>query len=114
MCCILRQTRHQPNSVTARLCATHLLAVDAWRAASPALEGTLKRGGARQAQLVGHFLRSTRAQYVLTTPITHNLEVFEPAEITLVTSKKPRESRWAPPIAVAKRRGVPELRPIAA
>jgi hypothetical protein len=51
---------------------------------------------------------------VLTTPITHNLEVFEPAEITLVTSKKPRESRWAPPIAVAKRRGVPELRPIAA
>jgi len=68
----------------------------------------------RNIQLVGHFLRSTRAQYVLTTPITHNLEVFEPAEITLVTSKKPRESRWAPPIAVAKRRGVPELRPIAA
>lgn len=61
----------------------------------------------RNIQLVGHFLRSTQAQYVLTTPITHNLEVFEPAEITLVTSKKPRESRWAPPIAVAKRRGVP-------
>jgi hypothetical protein len=56
-------------------------------------------------QLVGHFLRSTRAQYVLTTPITHNLEVFEPAEITLITSKKPRKSRWAPPIAVVKRRG---------
>ncbi|MBF5005023.1 ATP-binding protein [Diaphorobacter caeni] len=63
----------------------------------------------RNIQLVGHFLRSTRAQYVLTTPITHNLEVFEPAEITLVTSKKPKGSRWAPPIAVAKRRGVPEL-----
>lgn len=61
----------------------------------------------RNIQLVGHFLRSTQAQYVLTTPITHNLEVFEPAEITLVTSKKPRDSRWAPPIAVAKRRGVP-------
>jgi hypothetical protein len=42
---------------------------------------------------------------VLTTPITHNLEVFEPAEITLITSKKPRKSRWAPPIAVVKRRG---------
>lgn len=63
----------------------------------------------RNIQLVGHFLRSTRAQYVLTTPITHNLEVFEPAEITLVTSKKPKGGRWAPPIAVAKRRGVPEL-----
>lgn len=61
----------------------------------------------RNIQLVGHFLRSTQAQYVLTTPITHNLEVFEPAEITLVTSKKPRDSRWAPPIAVAKRRGNP-------
>lgn len=61
----------------------------------------------RNIQLVGHFLRSTQAQYVLTTPITHNLEVFEPAEITLVTSKKPRDSRWAPPIAVAKRRGAP-------
>jgi chromosome segregation ATPase len=63
----------------------------------------------RNIQLVGHFLRSTQAQYVLTTPITHNLEVFEPAEITLVTGKKPRDSRWAPPIAVAKRRGKPEL-----
>lgn len=61
----------------------------------------------RNIQLVGHFLRSTRAQYVLTTPITHNLEVFEPAEITLVTSKKPAGARWAPPIAVAKRRGAP-------
>ena len=63
----------------------------------------------RNIQLVGHFLRSTQAQYVLTTPITHNLEVFEPAEITLVTSKKSRESRWAPPIAVAKRRGKPGM-----
>jgi chromosome segregation ATPase len=60
----------------------------------------------RNIQLVGHFLRSTQAQYVLTTPITHNLEVFEPAEITLITSKKPKNAKWAPPIAVAKRRGV--------
>ncbi|MFC0399428.1 ATP-binding protein [Paraburkholderia rhizosphaerae] len=58
----------------------------------------------RNIQLVGHFLKSTRAQYVLTTPITHNVEVFEPADITLVTSKKPRESRWAPPIGVLQRR----------
>ncbi|MGN6826750.1 ATP-binding protein [Paucibacter sp. M5-1] len=58
----------------------------------------------RNIQLVGHFLRSTRAQYLLTTPITHNVEVFEPSEITLVTSKKPRGERWAPPIAVITRR----------
>ena len=48
--------------------------------------------------------KSTRAQYVLTTPITHNVEVFEPADITLVTSKKPRDARWAPPIGVLQRR----------
>ncbi len=58
----------------------------------------------RNIQLVGHFLRSTRAQYLLTTPITHNVEVFEPSEITLVTSKKVRGERWAPPIAVLARR----------
>ena len=61
----------------------------------------------RNIQLVGHFLRSTRAQYLLTTPITHNIEVFEPAAITLVTSKKARGERWAPPIAVLQRRGTP-------
>ncbi len=58
----------------------------------------------RNIQLVGHFLKSTRAQYVLTTPITHNVEVFEPADITLVTSKKQRDARWAPPIGVLQRR----------
>jgi len=67
----------------------------------------------RNIQLVGHFLRSTRAQYLLTTPITHNVEVFEPAEITLVTSKKPRGERWAPPIAVVQRRGAPGLAAVA-
>ena len=58
----------------------------------------------RNIQLVGHFLRSTRAQYVLNTPITHNVEVFEPADITLVTSKKAKGARWAPPIGVLQRR----------
>jgi chromosome segregation ATPase len=61
----------------------------------------------RNIQLVGHFLRSTRAQYLLTTPITHNVEVFEPSEITLVTSKKGRGERWAPPIGVLQRRTAP-------
>jgi chromosome segregation ATPase len=60
----------------------------------------------RNIQLVGHFLKSTRAQYVLTTPITHNVEVFEPADVTLVTSKKPPGARWAPPIGVLQRRPV--------
>ncbi len=63
----------------------------------------------RNIQLVGHFLRSTRAQYVLTTPITHNVEVFEPADVTLVTSKKPKGARWAPPIGVLQRRVAPEV-----
>ncbi|WP_232073601.1 MULTISPECIES: ATP-binding protein [unclassified Variovorax] len=58
----------------------------------------------RNIQLVSHFLRSTRAQYLLTTPITHNVEVFEPAEIMLVTSTKVAGERWAPPIAVVQRR----------
>lgn len=63
----------------------------------------------RNIQLVGHFLRSTRAQYVLTTPITHNVEVFEPADVTLVTSKKPKGARWAPPIGVLQRRPPADL-----
>ena len=58
----------------------------------------------RNIQIVGHFLKSTRAQYVLTTPITHNVEVFEPADITLVTAKKLKGERWAPPIGVLQRR----------
>jgi len=58
----------------------------------------------RNIQLVGHFLRSTRAQYVLTTPITHNVEVFEPADVTLVTAKKLKGARWAPPIGVLQKR----------
>ena len=65
----------------------------------------------RNIQLVGHFLRSTRAQYVLTTPITHNVEVFEPADVTLVTAKKPKGARWAPPIGVLQRRIPTEFTP---
>ncbi|MBH9553074.1 ATP-binding protein [Inhella gelatinilytica] len=63
----------------------------------------------RNIQLVGHFLKSTRAQYLLTTPITHNVEVFEPSDITLVTSKKTRGERWAPPIGVIQRRRENEI-----
>lgn len=52
---------------------------------------------------VGSFLRATRAQYLITTPVTHNANVFEPAQLTLVTRKKPPAQQWAPPIGVMLR-----------
>ncbi|HVK51559.1 MAG TPA: AAA family ATPase, partial [Pseudoxanthomonas sp.] len=52
---------------------------------------------------VGRFLRSTDAQYILTTPITHNVNVFEPSDLVLATSKRRPNSSWAEPVAVLKR-----------
>lgn len=52
---------------------------------------------------VGRFLRSTDAQYILTTPITHNLNVFEPSDLVLATSKRRAGNAWAEPVAVLKR-----------
>ncbi len=52
---------------------------------------------------VGRFLRSTDAQYILTTPITHNVNVFEPSDLVLATSKRRPNSQWAEPVAVLKR-----------
>ncbi len=49
---------------------------------------------------VAGFLKSTRAQYLITTPITHNVNIFDPADLTLVTYKKPPGEGWAPPVAV--------------
>jgi len=37
--------------------------------------------------------------------------VFEPADITLVTAKKPKGARWAPPIGVLQRRAPAEFSP---
>lgn len=53
---------------------------------------------------VGTFLKSTRAQYILTTPATHNVNVFQPSELTLVTSKRRPGATWAQPLAVLRRR----------
>jgi chromosome segregation ATPase len=53
---------------------------------------------------VGAFLKSTRAQYILTTPATHNINVFQPSELTLVTSKRRPGADWAQPLAVLRRR----------
>ena len=55
---------------------------------------------------VGQFLKATRAQYLITTPNTHNINVFSPAELTLVTRKKQPDQSWAQPIAMARRQVV--------
>src|SRR3569832_2098735 len=58
----------------------------------------------RNIQLVGEFLKNTDAQYLMTTPLTHNTDVYDPSELTLITSKKKRETQWAQPIFVLQRR----------
>jgi len=52
---------------------------------------------------VGRFLGATRAQYLITTPVTHNANVFAPSQLTLVTSKKSPGETWAPPIGILRR-----------
>ncbi|MHB1592244.1 MAG: P-loop NTPase family protein, partial [Sulfuricella sp.] len=47
---------------------------------------------------VANFLRATKAQYLITTPITHNLNVYDPSMLTLVTFKKKPGEAWAPTI----------------
>lgn len=58
----------------------------------------------RNIQLVGEFLKNTDAQYLMTTPLTHNTDVYDPSELTLITSKKKKDSHWAQPIFVLQRR----------
>jgi len=48
---------------------------------------------------VAGFLKATKAQYLITTPITHNVNVYDPAMLTLVTYKKKPGEAWAPRIA---------------
>ena len=57
----------------------------------------------RNIQLVGEFLKNTEAQYLMTTPLTHNTDVYDPSELTLITSKKKKEAPWAQPIFVLQR-----------
>ncbi|WP_313029267.1 ATP-binding protein [Massilia alkalitolerans] len=58
----------------------------------------------RNIQLVGEFLKNTDAQYLMTTPLTHNTDVYDPSELTLITSKKKKDVQWAQPIFVLQRR----------
>lgn len=52
---------------------------------------------------VSGFLKATRAQYLLTTPITHNVNIYDPASLTLVTFKKRPGDAWAPGVKVLMR-----------
>jgi chromosome segregation ATPase len=52
---------------------------------------------------VASFLKATRAQYLLTTPVTHNVNVYDPSLLTLVTFKKRAGDAWAPRIGVLVR-----------
>jgi chromosome segregation protein len=54
---------------------------------------------------VAIFLQRTRAQYILTTPITHNSNIYSPTHITLVAQKLKRGEAHAPKICLAIRRG---------
>ncbi|MBV8660496.1 MAG: AAA family ATPase [Burkholderiales bacterium] len=53
---------------------------------------------------VGAFLKATQAQYLITTPLTHNLNAFTPSELTLCTYKKRPNERWAPVMTQTRRR----------
>ncbi len=63
----------------------------------------------RNIQLVGEFLKNTDAQYLMTTPLTHNTDVYDPSELTLITSKKKKDTQWAQPIFVLQRRSKEEM-----
>lgn len=52
---------------------------------------------------VGAFLQATRAQYIVTTPNTHNVNVFKPSELTLLTQKRRAGEGFAPPVAFLRR-----------
>jgi chromosome segregation ATPase len=45
---------------------------------------------------ITRFLTVTRAQFILTTPTTHNLMVYNPARLTLNLRKKQAKQRYAP------------------
>ncbi|MBV8046062.1 MAG: AAA family ATPase [Paludibacterium sp.] len=53
---------------------------------------------------VAGFLKATEAQYLITTPNTHNINIFAPSELTLATRKKRPGEVWAPPILQTRRR----------
>ncbi|OHC64731.1 MAG: hypothetical protein A2045_02415 [Rhodocyclales bacterium GWA2_65_20] len=53
---------------------------------------------------VAGFLKATEAQYLITTPNTHNINIFAPSGLTLATRKKRPGEQWAPAILQTRRR----------
>lgn len=51
---------------------------------------------------VGDFLKNSRAQFILTTPTTHNHNVFNPAKLTITLFKKPHNETQAPPPVICR------------
>jgi DNA repair exonuclease SbcCD ATPase subunit len=51
---------------------------------------------------VGDFLKASKAQFILTTPTTHNHNVFNPARLTITLFKKPHHENLAPPPVVCR------------
>ncbi|MEB3223235.1 MAG: AAA family ATPase [Candidatus Sericytochromatia bacterium] len=51
---------------------------------------------------VGDFLKASSAQFILTTPTTHNHNVFNPARLTITLFKKPHHENLAPPPVVCR------------
>ncbi len=45
---------------------------------------------------VAQFLEATRAQYIITSPNTHNINIYRPASLTIVTQKKRPGEHFAP------------------
>ncbi len=60
---------------------------------------------------VGAFLKATQAQYLITTPLTHNTNVYAPSELTLTTRKKRPGETWAPLILQTRRRTEASVNP---
>lgn len=55
---------------------------------------------------VGSFLKASGAQFIISTPITHNSNIFDPSYITLSTRKKIPGQKWALPVMHQTRREV--------
>jgi len=60
---------------------------------------------------VAGFLKATEAQYLITTPNTHNINIFAPSELTLATRKKRPGEVWAPPILQTRRKAGSDTAP---
>ena len=74
-----------------------------WLPGSSALAGLLfvdhgwvTESVAERIDDVARFLGVTRAQFIITTPTTHNLLVYNPARLTLNLRKKAANERHAP------------------